>query len=74
MLTDDEFLFQLGAKIEELGSNMYKTQTEFSEACEIDTRTLRRIIKAEQNPTILVLRKIAKALDSNLDELVKLDS
>lgn len=48
-----------------------KTQTQFSDAAEVDTRTIRRIIKGEQNPTILVLRKLAKALEIEVSELVK---
>jgi transcriptional regulator with XRE-family HTH domain len=70
MLTDDKFLEKLGRNIESLGRAKFKTQDDFSTACEIDTRTLRRIIKQEQNPTVLVLRKIARGLEISLSELV----
>ena len=70
MVTDSQYLFQLGRKIEELQRKKFKTQQEFSAACGVDERTFRRIIKQEQNPTILVLRKIAKGLDISLSELV----
>jgi len=70
MLSEDKYLLLLGRKIEKLGYKKYKLQSELAEACEIDTRTLRRIIKATQNPSILILRKIAFALDIPLSELV----
>ncbi len=72
MLTDNQFLEKLGKKIEKLGCEKFKLQYHFSEACDIDTRTLRRIIRAKQNPTVLVLRKIAKGLDISLMELIDL--
>ncbi len=73
MLNDEKYLLKLGKKIELLASKKYSTQTEFSDAAEVGTRTLRRIYRAEQNPTILVLRRIANALEVELAELVSLD-
>jgi transcriptional regulator with XRE-family HTH domain len=67
-----KYLLLLGRKIEKLASEKFKTQTEFSDAAEVDTRTIRRIIKGEQNPTILVLRKLARALEIELNELVSI--
>lgn len=73
MLSNEEFLKKLGQKIEQLGRAKFKVQDDFSTACGIDTRTLRRIMKQEQNPTILVLRKIAIGLEIPLVELIKVD-
>lgn len=73
-MTNEKYLLELGKKIERLASKKFATQTEFSDEAEIGTRTIRRIIKAEQNPTVIVLRKIAKALEVELSELVKIDS
>ena len=73
MLSDEKFLGKLGRKIESLASEKFSTQTEFSDASGIDTRTIRRIIKAEQNPTVLVLRNIARALQISLSELIDID-
>ncbi len=70
MLTESQYLFKLGQKIEKLGAAKFKVQSDFSFACEVDTRTLRRIIKGEQNPSILILRKIAKGLEISLEELI----
>jgi transcriptional regulator with XRE-family HTH domain len=74
MLNDDKFLLVLGKKIESLANEKFATQIEFSTVSDIDSRTLRRIIKAQQNPTILMLRKISNALEISLDELVKIES
>lgn len=73
MLSNDKFLQNLGRKIENLYIEKYKNQSDFAAACEVDTRTVRRIIKSEQNPTILVLRKIATALDIELKELIDIE-
>lgn len=69
----EKYLLLLGRKIEKLASEKFKTQTEFSDAAEVDTRTIRRIIKGEQNPTILVLRKLARALEIEVSELIKIE-
>ena len=73
MLSNDKFLHNLGKRIEELYIKKYKNQSDFAAACEVDTRTIRRIIKSEQNPTILVLRRIAIALDIELKELIDIE-
>lgn len=73
MLPDEKFKLKLGMRIEKLGQAKYNKQNQFSAACDIDSRTLRRIIRGEQNATILMLRKIAKALDITLPELVDIE-
>ena len=73
MLSEEKYLQQLGRKIEKLSSEKFSTQTKFSDVSDVDTRTIRRIIKAEQNPSILILRKISFALDIELSELVEVD-
>lgn len=72
-MDNEKFLLKLGQKIEILSIEKFRTQTEFSDVSGIDTRTIRRIIKAEQNPTILILRKISNALEISLHDLVNLD-
>ena len=73
MLSDDKFLQKLGKRIDKLVTERFDNQTEFSIAAGVDPRTLRRIVRTEQNPTILVLRKIARALNISLSELVDVD-
>lgn len=73
MMSDEKYLLELGKKIERLASTKYPTQADFSIAAEVGTRTIRRIYRAEQNPTIIVLRKIARALDMELSELITID-
>lgn len=70
MTPDKDFLTLLGKRIEQLATEKYKTQLEFAATCDVDERTLRRIFKAEQNASILVLRKIANGLEISLKELV----
>ena len=72
-MDDRKFLIKLGQKIEKLSIEKFRTQTEFSDISGIDSRTIRRIIKAEQNPTVLILRKMSRALEISLHDLVNLD-
>lgn len=74
MLSEKEYLKELGRKIEFLASQKFRTQTEFSDSSEVDARTIRRIIKAQQNPTILMLRKIAFSLEIEVHDLVKMET
>ncbi len=73
MISNEKFLQKLGKRIEELYLAKFDNQTEFATACDVDTRTIRRIIKAEQNSTIIVLRRIAKALEVDLSDLIDLE-
>lgn len=72
-MNDEKFLIKLGLKIEKLSIEKFRTQTDFSDAANIDARTIRRVIKAEQNPTIILLRKIAKALEISLHDLINIE-
>jgi transcriptional regulator with XRE-family HTH domain len=74
MLTDEKFLQKLGQKIERLSNEKFRTQMDFSAASNIDSRTIRRIIKCEQNPTIIILRKIANSLGIELHDLINVES
>ena len=70
---NEKFLLELGKRIEKSAMVRYTTQIKFAEECEVDARTIRRIYKAQQNPTVLVLKQIANALGVKLYELVNLD-
>lgn len=70
MVSDKKYLELLGMRIEEAYLPKFKSQIEFAMACDVDARTIRRIIRAEQNPTILVLRRVAAALNVQLKDLI----
>jgi hypothetical protein len=57
----------LNSRIEE----QFKTKVEFAYACEIDEKTVRRILKAEQNISVGILIKISSSLHISLGELIK---
>ena len=71
MLNNDKYLIKLGKKIQKLSKNRYSSKVALAAACEMDPRSIGRILRGEQNPTVAALRKIAKALDTELHELVK---
>ena len=71
MLNNDKYLIKLGKKIQKLSKENYTSKVALAKACEIDPRSIGRIYKGTQNPTIITLRKISKALDMDLEELVK---
>lgn len=67
---DQEYLILLGKHIEKLWLNSGKSQEDFAKICGLDVRQLRRIIKAESNSSISVLKKIADNLQLTLSELL----
>ena len=70
MQKNDKYLKKLGEKIQKLSKNKYPTNVAFANACDMDPRSIGRITRGTQNPTVTALRKISKALDTELHELV----
>ncbi|MGO3194744.1 MAG: helix-turn-helix domain-containing protein [Sphingobacterium sp.] len=66
---DEALLKELGKRIKSIRENKKWSQEYFSEICEIDTRQLGRIERAETNSSISILKKIADKLDISLSDL-----
>jgi transcriptional regulator with XRE-family HTH domain len=49
---------------------LYKSKLEFSIASDIDERTIRRVLQGNQNVSIVVLSKIAKALNTSISSII----
>lgn len=50
----------------------YKSKLDFAAACEVDEKTIRRILDAKQNLSIKVLISISKAIGIRLSELIEI--
>ncbi len=66
-----DFFNFLGRKIEKLYIKKFSSQYAFAKEIGCDARTIRRIIRGEQNVSLLLLLKIAESLDISLSDLVK---
>lgn len=66
----EEFLLKLGAEVEKRYKLKFVSKLEFSFACDVDEKTIRRLFKGEQNISILLLKKICDALEIKLSELI----
>ena len=64
------FLISLGEKIAKIRKEKNLTQVELGYRCDFDKSNMRRIEIGGTNPTILTLRKISKALDIDISELI----
>jgi transcriptional regulator with XRE-family HTH domain len=65
-----EFLKNIGIVIQKRYVSMYKSKLEFSIASDIDERTIRRVLLGHQNMSIVILSKIAKALDTSISSII----
>lgn len=72
MLKNETYLKKLGKNINKLAVKKYASKNAFAKAAELDARSIGRIINGEQNLTIIALRKISKALDTELHDLVNI--
>lgn len=72
-MDDKEFLIKLGNKIVELRTEKGLRQIDLSDLIGIEDSALRRIEKGRVNSSINMLRKIAKALNVSISDLVKVD-
>lgn len=66
----EDFLIKLGQIINVKAKLRYKTNLEFASACEIDEKSIRRILKGEQNFSINIFLKICNALDTKMSVLL----
>lgn len=72
-MKDEKYLIELGKRIAELRKKKGWTQLEFAEKLNIQRTALTRIELGKVNSTINMLRKIAKALDVKMIELLDID-
>ena len=70
-MTDKEFLKKLGKRIVELRKQKSLKQIDLAGILEMEDSSLRRIESGRVNSTIVMLRKISKALNVSIDELLK---
>jgi len=70
---DDLFLKKLGKRIATTRKAQAITQVELGDRCDIEKPNMARLEAGGTNPTVLTLKKIAKALNISLAELLALD-
>lgn len=64
------FLAKLGMVVSERAKTKFKSNLEFASACDIDEKSIRRILKGEQNFSIIIFMKICSALEIKMSELL----
>lgn len=66
----EEQLAKLGKLINERAKSKFKSNLEFASACDIDEKSIRRILKGKQNFSINIFSKICNALDVKMSTLL----
>ena len=64
-------LIQLGQLINDRAKAKFSNNLEFASACDIDEKSIRRILKGNQNFSITIFTKICSALDIKMSDLLK---
>lgn len=64
-----ELLEILATEIHNRYKVRYPSKLEFSYSADVDERTIRRILKGDQNISILLLHQICLALDTSIGEI-----
>jgi DNA-binding Xre family transcriptional regulator len=67
----EEQLVQLGQLINDRAKAKFSNNLEFASACDIDEKSIRRILKGNQNFSINIFSKICSALDIKMSDLLK---
>jgi transcriptional regulator with XRE-family HTH domain len=73
-MSDPKFLATLGARIKQIRYEKKMTQVELAILCQFEKASMSRIESGRTNPTILTLKKISKALDVHISDLLKENS
>jgi DNA-binding Xre family transcriptional regulator len=66
----EEQLLKLGRLIKIKSKSKFKSNLEFASVCDIDERSIRRIINGKQNFSIIIFSKICEALDIKMSDLL----
>jgi hypothetical protein len=66
----EEQLAKLGKLISEKAQFKFKNNLEFASACDIDEKSIRRILKGKQNFSINIFSKVCFALGVKMSELL----
>lgn len=66
----EETLVKLGNAIGKKAKAKFKTNVDFAFACDVDEKSVRRILNGEQNISIMVLKRICSALEIKMSELL----
>lgn len=66
----EEQLIQLGQLINDRAKAKYNSNLEFASACDIDEKSIRRILNGKQNFSINIFSKICTALGVKMSELL----
>jgi DNA-binding Xre family transcriptional regulator len=67
----DAALQALGKIIQEKAKAKFKSNLEFAYACDIDEKSIRRILNGKQNFSINIFSKICTALGVKMSELLE---
>ncbi len=73
-MEEKELCIQIGKRIKEMREQAGISQQELALRCGFETSNMCRIEAGKTNPTIITLYKISKALQVELDKVVKLNS
>jgi transcriptional regulator with XRE-family HTH domain len=66
----EEQLIQLGQLINDRAKAKFSNNLEFASACDIDEKSIRRILNGKQNSSINIFSKICSALGVKMSELL----
>jgi hypothetical protein len=69
-LMSEEQLSRLGKLIGERAKSRFKSNLEFAFACDIDEKSIRRILNGKQNFSITIFSKICTVLGVKMSELL----
>lgn len=67
------FLEKLGKRIAQIRKQKGLTQLELSVIAKMDDSSIRRIESGRNNSSIIILKRLAEAMDVSLNELIKID-
>ena len=65
-----DYLVKLGNSIRKRSQSHFKTNVDFAFACDVDEKTIRRIFRGEQNVSLSIFKKISKALNIKMSDLL----
>ena len=70
-MTKDELNNNIGQRIKEIRNLKGLNQSNLARACNKDRQAIEKIENGKVNPTLFTLYEISKALDTNLETILK---
>ena len=70
-MSKEVLLYKIGDYVRKMAKAKFKSNVEFSYACDVNESSIRRIFAGKQNISLKILERMCEALDIKMSDLLR---